>query len=351
MPKKAPFVNPITFFRQVDHLYSRRMSSIAILGAGAMGSAIAKHVEHLGHRICLFDIDESVIKNINEKHENPTYLPKITFAKNIRATTNIEEAIQGAEIVFIVIPSVFIKSTLKKIAPHLSKRTVLVNISKGLDPLRLLPPVLQAPLAKEIKQRICIVGGPAIAQDLATGSPTGLVVASADEQSAKTIQKLLQTKKAKVAISKDIKGVGVSAALKNVYAIALGMCDGMSLPTNAKAMILTIALQEMRALLKASGGKEETAFGLAGVGDLIVTGFSTHGRNRSYGELLVKATTKDPKALGLTTVEGLDAVDIATKIMQTKKINAPLLTAIAKCLHASKDYACPFENFLDRFTF
>ncbi|HEU0050497.1 MAG TPA: NAD(P)H-dependent glycerol-3-phosphate dehydrogenase [Patescibacteria group bacterium] len=324
------------------------MSSIAILGAGAMGSAIAKQLERHKRPIRLFDIDQNVIQAINEKHENTVYLPGIKFASHVTATTELKTAIEKAEVIFVVLPSHCVAQTINEIALSLSPKTILVNISKGLDEKTFLPPILSARLPAIIKKRICVVGGPAIAQDLSSQSPTGFIVASQDLRSQTIVKKLLQSENVKVALSKDVKGVGLAAALKNAYAISLGMCDGLKFPTNAKALILTVALQEMSLVLTKLGAKQETAYGLAGVGDLVVTGFSSHGRNRSYGERLVGAKTKDPKELGLTTVEGISATKLAIKMVKATRVQAPLLASIHACLDANKDFVCPFEGFVKK---
>jgi glycerol-3-phosphate dehydrogenase (NAD(P)+) len=181
---------------------------------------------------------------------------------------------------------------------------------------------------------------------MAKGSPTAFVAASEDVRGALHIKSLLETEHVKVATSTDLLGVGLAAALKNPYAIALGMCDGLKHPTNAKAFLLTVAIAEMRAILKAANAEAETADGLAGLGDLIVTGFSPHGRNRTYGERLVGAESKDPKELGLTTVEGIHATELAAALAKRLGVETPLLDSVTNCLQAKNCFAQPFEMFL-----
>ena len=186
---------------------------------------------------------------------------------------------------------------------------------------------------------------------MAQGSPTGLVAASYDRDAALQIKSLLENTSIKVTISQDLRGVGLASALKNPYAIALGMCDGLKLSTNTKALVLTIAIQEIATLLRASKAESGTAYGLAGLGDLVVTGFSPHGRNRTYGERLATASSRNPLDLGLTTVEGVTAAPLVLKLARHGKIQTPLLKSIVACTRAKKDFSQPFTTFLRRFSF
>ncbi|MDO8583931.1 MAG: NAD(P)H-dependent glycerol-3-phosphate dehydrogenase [bacterium] len=324
-----------------------KKTPIAILGAGAMGCAVAKLLERHKRPIRLFDVDPKTVSAINEQHENPVCMPGIKLAANVTATSNIADALKDAEVVFMIIPSTFVRETMQKAAPYLLPDAVIVNISKGLDEQTLLPPILSDGILPATNQsRVVVVGGPAIASDLCSNCPTGLVIASADGKARRIVKKLLESDTIKIATSKDMKGVGLAAALKNTYAIALGMCDGLKLSTNAKALILTLALQEMTNIIVALKGKSATASGLAGLGDLVVTGFSPQSRNRTYGEKLAEATTNDPTALGLPTVEGIPATNLAVKLVTREHVDAPLLMSIHACLQMTTNFTQPFQTFV-----
>ena len=309
-----------------------------------MGTAIAKHLERHGHPIRLFDSDKKVVDAINKTHRNTNYLPDLELGPDITATANLTAAIKNAEVVFMVLPSRAVPSVIKMLCPLLPEKTILVNITKGLDPKTLEPPILCA--EPHLQKRTCVVGGPAIAQDIMAGCPTGLIVAGKDPKALKTVKHLLESESVKIAVSNDAKGVGLAAALKNPYAIALGICDGLKYPTNAKALILTVAMNEMRKILEALGAHGETALGLAGLGDLVVTSFSPHSRNRSFGERLATSKTKNPAELGLSTVEGIEAASIAIRLIKRHHICAPLLLAVDQCLNAKEDYSAPFRLFM-----
>lgn len=324
------------------------MSTVAILGAGNMATALALQIARHGKPIRLFCIEPEVEAEITTHHANTKYLAGIHLPENIVASADINFVVSGADIVFVAVPSFAVSDVMQKALPHLGPSTIIASISKGLDPDTLDPLIIKEKslLPANLQKTLVTLGGPAIANELAQGSPTAFIAASEDIRGAQAIQSLLAFEQVKVAVSTDILGVGLAAALKNPYAIALGMCDGLKHSTNAKAFLLTVALQEIFTILKAAGAESETAHGLAGLGDLIVTGFSPHGRNRTYGERLVGATSKIPSELGLTTVEGIHATELAAQLAKRWNVNAPLLESITACLQAKTCFSQPFEQFL-----
>lgn len=327
---------------------------IAILGAGNMASALALNLARHGRPVRLYCIEADVEEEIRRNRTNSKYLAGHHFPKNVSASNDLVGVVDGADAVFVVVPSFAVSNVLTQARPHLAKDAIIASVSKGLDP-KTLEPIVESEsrlLPPALRRRICALGGPAIATEMAKGSPTGIVIASKDRRGAETIKLLLSSASVKVTTSQDVRGVGLASALKNAYAISLGLCDGLKLPMNAKALVLTIALEELSTLLKACGADKKTAYGLAGLGDFAVSGFSSHGRNRTYGEHLVGAKTKDPKAFGLMTVEGIVATALALRLARkTKAIKAlPLLAAIDRCLRARKDYAEPFIGYLKHLT-
>lgn len=324
------------------------MSPIAILGAGNMASALALNLARHGQPVRLYCIEKDVEEDINAQHSNQKYLADIALPSNIVASSDIAFILDKVGTVFIAVPSFAVADVMQKALPHLTTDAIVASISKGLDPETLDPLIVKEKslLSPTLKKTLTTLGGPAIANEMVKGSPTAFVAASEDVRGALHIKSLLETEHVKVATSTDLLGVGLAAALKNPYAIALGMCDGLKHPTNAKAFLLTVAIAEMRAILKAANAEAETADGLAGLGDLIVTGFSPHGRNRTYGERLVGAESKDPKELGLTTVEGIHATELAAALAKRLGVETPLLDSVTNCLQAKNCFAQPFEMFL-----
>jgi len=325
---------------------------IAILGAGNMATALAHHLAHQGHQVKMYCIEPEVAKDINEKHCNRKYLDKIKLDRKVSASPDIRACLKDAEIVIMAVPSFAVSEVIKKARPYLKKNAIISSISKGFDPITLDPVIMTeiAELPKELRKRVCMLGGPAIAGEMAAGSPTAFVIAGQDKKARETLVKIFHNKTVKAAPSEDLLGVGMASALKNVYAMAMGMCDGLKYSTNAKALLVTLATKEMREILKKRGAHGRTATSLAGLGDLLVTGFSPHGRNRRYGELLIGARTNDPKKLGIRTVEGIPAADCGIKLIRKLRVKAPLFESIYKGIHQTKSYEAPFVKYLENLT-
>ncbi len=324
--------------------------SIAILGAGNAATALAVLFAKKKYDVRLFSIEPDVTQDINRRHRNEKYLKGIRLPAQVTAFDNVAEAVAGIETIFVAVPSTAIKETLTLALPFLAPKTLIASFSKGLDPDCLLPvaDAFRPFLPASMRRRLCVLGGPAVAIELAHGHPAALVIASKDHAAATRIAKLFHGDSIKAAVSSDTLGVGYCMALKNVYAILLGMCDGLHFPMNTKAMLLTLAVEEMEALLKAAGADPRTVLTLAGIGDLLVTGFSPYGRNRTYGERLVGSKTKDPRDLGLTTVEGIVATRNARKLARRLHVKTPLMDTVAKCLRNTHHFERPFVAYLTR---
>lgn len=322
---------------------------IAILGAGNMASALALNLARHKRPVRLYCIEADVEEDIRKNSCNTKYMAGHRFPRNITASSEITKVLDGAEDVFVAVPSFAVAEVMEHAKPFLGRKIKsIASITKGLDEDTLKPLVLSEAhvLPTFLRKRICTLGGPAIGNEMAKGSPTGFVVAGYDKAVLQRVKKLLETETVKCATSMDLLGVGLASALKNTYAIALGMCDGLAYPTNAKAMVLALAVEEMEHLILNAGGHVDTATGLAGLGDLIVTGMSPHGRNRTYGERLVGAKSKDPADLKLGTVEGIAATHLAVKLARRLKVKTPLLDTIDQCLRSKHHFERPFVQYL-----
>lgn len=325
------------------------LSPLAILGAGNMASALALHLAKQKRPIRLYCIEPNVHQEMCTTRCNSTYLPGYSFPNNVKTSPDLKQVLQDASIVWIVVPSSAIEAVIQQALPFLSPKAILVNASKGLDQKTGLPFIekISSTLPKALKKSICVLGGPAIANELAQGSPTGFILGSHDQQAARSVAQLLQSSHVKVAITSDRIGVGLCSALKHIYAIGLGVCDGLHYPTNAKALITTIAIQEMAEVITSMGGLHETAYGLAGLGDVIVSGMSPHGRNRAFGERWAQTTTYDHHmATQGLTVEGIVAAKAITQLLKQHKIHAPLLKTIIRVISAKQHPTKPFEHYV-----
>jgi len=321
---------------------------IAILGAGNMATALAIHLAKQGQNICLYCIEPDVEKQINEKHRNDKYLAGIRLPSSIRATAKIGACVKGARLIIVSVPSGAVSQVIKLAKPYMRQDAIVALTSKGLDSQTLEPVVLTAQklLPAGLRKRICMLGGPAVATEMVKGTPMALMVAGHDATARQAVAKLMTGHNLKAAQSNDLLGVGLAAALKNAYAIALGFCDGLHYTTNAKAFVISMAVSEMAGLMLKAGAHPKTAPSLAGLGDLLVTGLSPYGRNRQYGERLVRARTNDPKQLGLTTVEGIAAANLGVKLAKKLGAKTPLLAAIQKGIRAKAKYHQPFVDYI-----
>lgn len=318
------------------------MSKIAVLGAGNMGTAVAQLLALNGHNVMLWDYNPETIKIIKIKGEN-SFLPDIKLSKRIKPEVNMQLAVAKAELVVLAAASPYLRTTAKHLSHCLEMRKgkiVIAHIAKGLEEKTFLTmhEVIQSELPALFWREVVTISGPSIAKELVRGVPTAVVAASKSPVAREWVRKIFESKTFKVATSADIKGEGICGALKNVYAIALGMCDGMRLTMNTKAFMLTVAMREMEEIVHVFGGKRETVYGLAGLGDMIVTGLGD-GRNRALGERICrdgscKFVFKEKEA---QTYEGVAATKVIHDFLVKKKIHAPLVEMVYGVLYGGAD--------------
>lgn len=321
---------------------------IAFLGAGNIATALSLILGKRARHVALYSIEPEVTRNINQKRQNTKYLPGHILPPSVFATDQISEALKGARFVFVALPSHAVAEVLSLARPHLEPNAIVVSITKGIDPETFHPLILKQIelMPREIQKHLVLLGGPAIANELAMGQVTGLVAASQHRPSCEAVRQALSHSQVRISLSEDTVGVGLCSALKNAYAIALGLCDGLEVSTNTKSFVFTTAIQEMADLVEAAGGQRDTTFGIAGLGDLFVSGNSFHARNRLYGQKLVTSATKDPASMNITTVEGITTTKTAVQLAKLRQIKAPLLGVIHDCLERTHRFSLPFERYL-----
>ena len=327
------------------------MKTVAILGAGNMGTALAQLAAGNGHSVQLWSIETDVLEEIRDHHRNTKYLPGVALKPLIQPCWGLGEALAGAEIAILSVPSHVLRTVAREAALHLTGEAIVLSVAKGLEAgtnLR-MSQVLAQELGPAAERTACM-GGPAIAVEFAKGAPTAVIVASEDVGRARAVQEALQNEYFKVETSTDVVGVELGATLKNAYAIALGICDGLGHGTNAKAFMATLALEEMATVMTALGGEPRTAYGLAGLGDLLTTGYSPHSRNRTLGEML--CTDRDWRQfLERATVEGVTACRTARELAQQRRLDLPLLDAVYEVLFQDEPPSERMRLFLQEFTY
>ncbi len=327
--------------------------NVTILGAGNIGTSLAYHIGRQDHPVTMYCIEPDVLKQINRKHRNKKYLRKIKLPHNIKAESELLSCLKNTDVIISALPSHAAKIVFDEAKNHIEKHTIVACITKGLDPDTLNPiaVMIQKMLPKTLKRRVCMLGGPAIAGELVKNQPAAFMVASEDPAARRIVASLLNFNQVKAATSRDLLGVSLGAALKNPYAIAMGFCDGLKYPTNTKALVITMAIQEITEIMLRSGADPETAPSLAGLGDLLVTGLAPKGHNRSYGEKLIKAKTNNPGKLGFTIVEGIDAAKQGLRLAEKLQAKTPLLKAIHTGINQPTHFHKPFEQYLNKLKF
>lgn len=307
------------------------MSTISILGSGTWGTALAKTLAEAGHDVRLWSISQDEIDALTKTHKHIN-LPGAILPDSIQYTTDIEAAVTDAEIIVLVVPSIFVRSTTQKVKPYLKKGQILACAAKGLeeDTLFTLSEVIEDVLAPDIGENAAVpvvaISGPTHAEEVAIGYPTTIVCASENEEAAKQVQKMFLGTCIRPYTNTDIKGVELCGALKNIMALACGISAGLGYGDNTKAALMTRGMSEIATLGLSLGCKLETFAGLAGMGDLIVTATSMHSRNNRAGMLIGQGRTADEaaKEVGMV-VEGLNALPGARALAAKHGISMPIV--------------------------
>jgi glycerol-3-phosphate dehydrogenase (NAD(P)+) len=312
--------------------------TFAVLGDGAWGTAVAVLLaQNPAHRVTLWSAREENGRMLRERRENVRLLPGVPIPPAVQLTTDIREAVAGAELWVAAIPTAFLRDTLDRIAPALRADRPVLSLVKGLEnetflrPTEILRQVLGA-------RPVAVLSGPSHAEEVSRGLPTSVVAASTDLGLARWVQQRFSTERFRVYTNLDVVGVELGGAVKNVIALAAGIGDGLGFGDNAKAALLTRGLVEMTRFGVALGAEPPTFFGLAGVGDLITTCMSRHGRNRYVGERLARGDKLVTILAGMTMVaEGVYTTRSVYAKAGKMGIPMPITTEVYRVLYAEKD--------------
>lgn len=262
----------------------------SVIGSGSFGTALANSLALSCDEVRLWGRDAALAESINTRHENATYLPGIPLSPRVRATLELSEALEGAELVVLATPSHATRDIVSRALTHLPRHVPLLTVAKGIENESLLTmtELLEDCLPEEFHPYIAVLSGPSFARELALRSPTVVTIASHWEKVAARCQKMLQTESFRSYTSNDVVGVQYGGALKNVIAIAAGIADGLGMGHNARAAIITRGLAEITRLAVRKGGNPLTLSGLSGMGDLVLTCTGELSRNRRVGMELGK---------------------------------------------------------------
>ena len=324
------------------------MSKITILGSGSWGSVIGESLAVNDHSVMMWQRDAHKASAMSADRLHPL-LADFIFSNNINFTSNLKQSLLGAEIVVVAVPSHSVREIMSNAAEFIGDDCIIVNISKGLEIDTLL--TMSSVIAEETKGKdISIVSlyGPSHAEEVCRKIPTTLVAASRNENALKRVQNIFSTHVLRVYTNTDILGVELGGSIKNVIAIAAGICDGIGFGDNTKAAILTRGITEMTRLGIAMGALEKTFAGLSGIGDLFVTCSSKHSRNRFVGEEIGKGRKIDEIVSQMNMVaEGVKTAKAVFQLCQKHDVIMPISKAVYDVLYKDKD---PRESVLELMT-
>ncbi len=303
------------------------VTRVAVVGAGSWGTTLAHHLAGRGVEVRLWAYEPEVAASINTTRENTLYLPGVSLHAAVAATSDIAEALDGAGLVLFVTPSHVARATLRAAALALPAAAPVVVASKGIetDTLRTMAEVFAEELAAAGGRPLAFLSGPSFAREVAAGLPTAITAACRDAATARLVQELFSTDSFRVYTTDDVTGVELGGSLKNVVAIAAGICDGLGLGNNARSALITRGLAEMTRLGAALGARARTLAGLAGLGDLVLTCTGDLSRNRTLGmELAQGRTLAEITGARRTVAEGVRTADAAVRLARRHGVEMPI---------------------------
>lgn len=342
------------------------MSRIAILGGGSWGTGLAVVLSqsHRSHEIAMWVREPGIAEAVNQTRQNPAYLPGIPIPANVRASTVPGEAVREAAIVVCAVPSAFVREVLTQLLPELTADSIFVSATKGLEPATHLrmSEVIDQVLNARFVPRIAVLSGPSFALEAARGEPTAVVIASAttpnvfapsarrySPEIAEIIQGEFAGPSFRLYTNDDVLGVELAGAMKNVIAIAAGVCQGLGMGHNSLAALITRGLAEMTRLAVALGARQETLGGLAGLGDLVLTCTGSLSRNRGVGIQLGQGRSLPEILAGMTMVaEGVGTASALLSLAALHEIDLPVTKQVDAILHHGRSPQDAIRSIMDR---
>jgi glycerol-3-phosphate dehydrogenase (NAD(P)+) len=321
---------------------------VAVLGAGSWGTALAMHLARGGGSVRLWARDAELAASIRATRENPRYLPGLALPDGVRVSADPTDALADVPIVLLVVPSHFVEGVLDRVGPAIPAEAMVVSATKGLEPRQGLR--ISELLGRRLPGRpIAVLSGPSFAREVAEGRPAALVIASADEAVAADLQRRLAGPALRLYTNRDVIGVELAGALKNVMAIATGLVDGLELGENARAALITRGLAEIVRLGVARGAQPTTFAGLAGLGDLVLTCTGSQSRNHALGRDIARGRSLRTVEAGTPMVaEGVRTVSSALRMAREAGVAMPICEEVAAVLFDGKPVADALASLLAR---
>jgi glycerol-3-phosphate dehydrogenase (NAD(P)+) len=307
---------------------------VGIIGLGNFGTAIGNLIAENGYDVTGWEYNEDAVGLINETHENPQYLADVELDPKLAATRDLNLVATQSDVLFVALPSAFLASTLQSIPGEINPKALLVNLAKGIDQSTGLT-AFQTLSRLFPGHRRALLSGPSIANEFARGLPTSVVLAGPDRSDLLATARLLDSKTFRTRFSDDVVGVEYGGILKNMYAIGLGLFDGIGVPSiNFRATYLTLGLEEMTQFGVSMGAREETFRYLAGAGDLLATSMSEHSHNRHFGERLGQgyAIQAIEEEMGVLP-EGYGTLNMTLYLAEKMHVAMPLARGLWDVIH------------------
>jgi glycerol-3-phosphate dehydrogenase (NAD(P)+) len=311
---------------------------VAIIGCGGWGTALALLLDRRGHEVALWGVEPDYVRQMQRTRLNPRYLPGVEVPASVALESDLSRCVPQSEVVVAATPTLYLRSVCERMARYLAPGRLVVSVAKGIEEGTLL-------LGSQIVEAVCGQGlrlaglyGPSHAEEVARMLPTTVVATSRDEETARLAQGVFMGPTFRVYTNLDVLGVELGAALKNVIAIAAGMCDGLGFGDNAKSALLTRGLAEIARLGVAMGARAETFAGLTGLGDLITTCISPYGRNRAVGIRIARGESLEQIVASMDQVaEGIRTTRSACALADRCGVEMPISRAVHAVLFEGKN--------------
>lgn len=324
------------------------LRNISVIGDGGWGTTLSVYLAHKGFPVLLWGAFAENIDLIRARRINEKFLPGIKIPQNVSLTSDLGEAVNHGDLIILAVPSQYVAKILRCMRRYDLRKKTFLSVIKGIEQKSLLR--VSEIIIRELGNiPLAVLSGPTIAGEVAKGIPSTAVIASRDIKLAKAIQHLLNSETFRIYTNADIIGLELAGSLKNIIALACGVCDGLGFGTNTKAAILTRGLVEMARLGQTLGAKQKTFSGLAGLGDLVTTCSSLQSRNRSVGEQLGKGKSiKDILKNMAMVAEGVATVKAAYRLSRKFKIAMPITTEVYNIIYRNKRPEKAVEDLMRR---
>jgi glycerol-3-phosphate dehydrogenase (NAD(P)+) len=310
---------------------------IGVIGAGSWGTTLALYLNRLGHEVTLWAYEKELVEEIHRRRENSLYLPGVHIDESLQVTVDLEEAIHGKKAVLFVVPSQFYRGVLRQAKPYLSLNQAFISATKGIETGSLMT------MSQIVHQEIgripyAVLSGPSFAEEVVQGFPTVVTLASQDMEMAGALQKAFASEVFRIYVHDDVIGTELGGAVKNVIAIAVGICDGLGFGLNARAALITRGLYEMIKLGVVLGANPMTFAGLSGLGDLILTCTGDLSRNRTLGLQIGRGTSLEEVTRQMKAVaEGVETTRSLKRLAERHGIEMPITEQVYMVLFEKKD--------------